>query len=160
MSEWRCGGHSIFLFIAVQMCLPEFALAQSQAVPPVLRPVLVEGKKASRMVLDQVKPEYPALALVNYIQGHVKVELQVARDGKVAHAHVVEGNPILAASALKAVPRWLYRPLVTPSGPSVFLTVVDLNLPLRRQISDSLPAQAERDLRRQIIPPEVIGRTT
>ena len=159
IAAWQFGGYSIFLLIVAPLLLPEFAHAQSQAVPPASRPVLLEGRKAARLALDQAKPKYPAFALINYIQGHVKVELLVARDGKVAQAHVVEGNPILAASALKAVRRWLYRPLEPPSGRSDSITVVDLNFACRLEASDPRPNQAERDLRRQIKPPEVVGRS-
>jgi len=158
MGGCRYGTACIFLFAELALFLPEFARAQSPAFPPAPRPVLLEGQKADRLALDQPKPEYPSVASINYIQGHVKMEILVGRDGKVSHAHVDEGNPILAVSALKAVQSWHYRPLETPAGPSSFITVVDMNFVCSRKAADPRPNEAERDLSRQIKPPEVVGR--
>lgn len=119
-------------------------------------PVVVGRKEASRLAWDQVAPEYPALARVNYIQGHVRVELLVSRDGRVVHAHVVRGHPFLAASALKAIRKWLYHPLVTKTGPAPFVTTVEMNFALRARTNQLLPPRAERDLDRQVKPPAVL----
>lgn len=148
--------YSVLLYIVLLVFLPNFAPAQSKGVPPASRPVILKGKMADRLALDQPKPIYPAFASINYIQGHVKIEIWVGHDGKVAHAHVAEGNPVLAAAALTAIHRWVYRPLITPSGPSDFITVVDLNFACRLNASDLRPHQPERDLDRQIKPPAVI----
>lgn len=149
--------YSIILFIVPFMLLPKFGSAQSKDVPPASRPVILKGKVADRLALDQPKPDYPVFASANYIQGRVKIELFVGCDGKVAHAHVVEGNPILAAAGLAAVRRWHYRPLETPSGPSGFITVVDLNFAYPFDASDPRPRQPEKDLDQKIKPPTVIG---
>lgn len=155
---WRFSSIPYSIFVVASLFLPGFALAQSQAVPPLSRPIVLEGRKSARLLLNQAKPEYPPAAQLNFIQGTVRVELLVASDGRVAHAHVVKGNAILAASALKAVRRSLYRPLLTPSGPSSFLTVVDVIFDRRLAASDPRPSEAERDLDRQIKPPEVAGQ--
>ncbi len=98
------------------------------------------------------------MAKVNYIQGHVQMRVEITRDGKVAKAHVVRGHPILAASALKAARGWIYRPLQTPSGPSGFLTTVEVKFSLHTHKAETVPREPERDLSRQVKPPEVIGR--
>src|SRR5579862_3009295 len=154
----QCHAHSIILFIVLLVFIPRFTPAQSKDGPAAPRPVILKGKMADRQALDQPKPDYPVLASANYIQGHVRIELFVGCDGKVAHAHVVEGNPILAAEALTAVRRWVYRPLMTPYGPSGFITVVDLNFACHQDAPDPRPKQPERFLDRQIKPPAVIGQ--
>jgi TonB family protein len=49
-----------------------------------------------------VKPEYSALAKRLNLNGAVRVEVQVAPDGKVKKAHVLGGHPVLAVDAEKA----------------------------------------------------------
>jgi TonB family protein len=156
----KLASHRYGLFFAVLAlgCAPETAIPQTQPQSPFQNPVNIDSKQATRLVVDQAKPEYPPLAKVNYIQGQVRVQVEITRDGKVAAAHVVRGHPILAASALKAARGWIYRPLQTPSGPSGFLTTVEVKFSLRPHKTDTVPTQAERDLSRQVKPPEVIGR--
>lgn len=158
MTEFSFRNHSLFLLVLALVCLPEVALSQASPPPPASPPIIVDAKTAIRLVRDQAAPEYPPLAKINYIQGRVRLAVEVAGDGKVAQAHVLYGNPILAASALKAARSWIYHPLVTPSGPSPFLTNVELKFALRMHRTDLPATQAESDLSRQIKPPEVIGR--
>lgn len=128
--------------------------AAGQADPP--GPVVLDRRAASGLVLNQAKPEYPPVARVNYIQGHVRLQLAVRRDGRVGEAHVLRGHPILAASALKAIRRWIYRPFLTASGPAPFLTTVDVNFTLHTKKIEHFPYEAERDLNRQVQPPALL----
>ena len=122
--------------------------------------MVVDRKLANHLVLLKLPPEYPPVAKVNFIQGQVRMELLVTPDGRVGRAHVVYGHPFLAAAALRAARRWLYRPLLTRSGPTEFLTLVDMNFVLRTKKPEALPSQAEQDLGRQIQPPAVLARPT
>ena len=131
------------------------ALAQSEAPSP--SPVVLDRKKATRLVVRRDFPEYPPLAKVNFIQGEVRVQLLVSPEGKVVEAHVLEGHPILAAATLRAVREWTYRPLMTASGPATFLTTVSVTFTLRgRKAEGIFPTQAETFLSRQVKPPEVL----
>jgi TonB family protein len=119
----------------------------------------LSAKEASRLLLFQVPPEYPVLAKVNYLQGRVRVQILVASDGTVASAHVLSGNPLLAAAVLNSVATWRYRPYVAKGGPTSFATKVKVNFSLRsRGTMDLAPTQAESDFRRQVKPPEVLTR--
>lgn len=158
MTKFRWHRHGLFPSVLALGCALEIALPQARPLPPAQDPVSLTSKQATRLLLDQARPEYPPLAKVNYIQGPVQIQVEITRDGKVAKAHVVRGHPILAASALKAVRGWIYRPLQTPSGPSGFLTTVEMKFSLRPHKTDTLPIEPERYLSRQVKPPEVIGR--
>jgi len=114
------------------------------------------AKQASRLLFFQVSPEYPVLAKVNYIQGRVEVQLVVSPEGTVASAHVLSGNPLLAAAVLDSVRMWRYHPYVGKEGPTSFKTKVDVNFTLGRKELDLVPSQAESDFRRQVKPPEVL----
>jgi TonB family protein len=128
--------------------------AQSEAAAQ--QPVELNRKMASQLLLNQVAPEYPSIARVNYIRGQVRMLVTVTRSGRVSFAHVLQGHPFLAASALQAIRQWVYRPLVTPSGPAEFQTMVDVNFTLRNMRADRLPPNADEDLDRQVRPPEAL----
>ncbi len=120
-------------------------------------PIVLGRKQASRLLLSQVKPDYPPLARVNYIQGRVRMEVTVKRDGHVGDAHVVRGHPFLAASAIKAIRRWVYRPFMTAAGPAPFETDVDVNFALRVTRADRLPPNPELDVMREVRPPQLVA---
>ncbi len=143
------------------------ARAQSSPATPDNSPIIMGRKQAAKMLVVQQKPDYPAVAKVNYLQGSVQLELTVNCAGKVAKAHVLQGNPVLAESALKATRRWVYHPLETPSGPSEFITTVELRFTLDNWNFESAderdngrdvltPQRAERDFMRQVKPPKVV----
>ncbi len=125
-------------------------------------PVVLDRKAAARQIWTEIKPEYPALARVNYIQGRVQVRVVVAKDGRVAQAHVVHGHPFLAVSVLEAVRRWIYHPLQTANGLAEFTTLIDVNFTLHVKKVDSAPQQPAKDLDRQVRPPQILNgpRTT
>jgi TonB family protein len=95
---------------------------------------------------------------MNYIQGRVSVQLVVGPSGTVARAHVLRGNPLLAAAVLDSIREWRYRPLVAEGGSTSFATLVDVNFALRLRKSEVPPPQAESDFSRQVKPPEILTR--
>ena len=119
-------------------------------------PVELNRKMASQLLVSQVTPEYPSIARVNYIRGQVRMLITVGRSGRVSFAHVVHGHAFLAASALKAIRQWVYRPLVTASGPAELQTMVDVNFTLRSIKVDRLPPDPVQDLIWQVRPPEAL----
>jgi hypothetical protein len=86
----------------------------------------------------------------------VELQLTVNGQGTVANAHVLQGNAILAVSALKAARRWTYHPLVKAAGPSGFITTVELKFSLIYRETELTPSQAERDFLRQVKPPQPV----
>ena len=117
---------------------------------------VVDNKVASRLLVDEVKPEYPPLAKLNYIQGSVRVQLRITREGRVVEAHVVRGHPFLAEATLQAVRRWVYNPLKRGSQVTGFLTVVDVKFSLHGRNAERLPPTPEQDLDRQVQPPALL----
>ena len=133
-------------------------LAEASGAQPLTEPVTLSEKSARNLLASRVSPEYPALARINYIQGKVRLQLLVSREGKVTAAHVLEGNPILAASALKAVRGWFYRPFQTASGPTEFLAAVEVRFALQNRRVRLFPPRAEQDFSRQVHAPEIIAK--
>ncbi len=56
------------------------------------------------------KPSYPALAQRAGIQGIVKVQVRVTKDGRVEVQKILEGEPALADAAVAAMKRWQAKP--------------------------------------------------
>ena len=120
---------------------------------PAALPILF---KTRGMLLSAPVPDYPVVAKVNYITGPVQLELTVDAKGKVAKAHVLDGDAILAVAAVKAALRWIYRPLLTASGPSAFITRVKVDFSLTNMSFGLSPREAEQDFMRQVKPPHVV----
>jgi len=142
----------------VLLCLLGFPPAWAQGIEGQQQLPELGAKAASRLLLIQDTPGYPVLAKVNFIQGRVRVQIVVSPQGKVASAHVLSGNPLLAAAVLNSVGTWRYRPYMGKEGPTSFETKVEVNFHLRTQTTDLVPTQAESDFSRQVKPPEVLTR--
>src|SRR5258707_15080220 len=56
------------------------------------------------------KPSYPALAQRAGLQGFVKLQVRVKKDGSVEVQKLLEGEPALADAAIAAVKQWRARP--------------------------------------------------
>lgn len=122
------------------------------------RPVTLSDKAATRLLVSREKPEYPAIARVNYIQGDVYIRLVVMPNGTVADAHIVQGEPLLAAASLEAVRRWRYRPLRDGENTEAFQTMVHINFTLHTKVIQDLPQHPQQDLARAIKPPKLLTR--
>lgn len=120
--------------------------------------VVLDRESASRLLISQSTPEYPPVAKINFIQGQVRLQVLVTPEGSVREAHVIRGHPFLAASALKAISGWVYRPFLKEAAPAAFQTFVDINFSLHPRKIEDLPLQADKDLSRRIRPPEVLER--
>lgn len=119
----------------------------------------LDSEAAAKLLIHVVKPSYPAIAKVNFVQGSVTLAIKVTRKGKVAEAHVIHGEPLLAVAAMNAVRKWLYRPYKSAHGPVPFKSFAVIKFNLHpRSFKKGLPADANGYLKRQIRPPEVIAR--
>lgn len=153
----RLGIRSSAAWAAACISLAVCAAAQSDSL---MQPRVIGAREATRLLVNQAKPDYPPVAHDNYIQGQVQMELMVGEDGRVRKAHVLHGHPLLAASALKSVRNWVYRPFVTPAGPAPFSTLVKVVFDLNQKEHTELPATPERDLEQRIKLPEVVQQPT
>jgi TonB family protein len=140
------------------LCLLELPPTKAQSTEAPQGLTVLDSQKASRLLLTRVLPEYPALAKLNYIQGRVRVQLFISPAGEVLSAHVLIGNPLLAAAVLRAVSEWRYRPLAAAGSSTSFVTVCEVNFLLHFRKWESPPPEAESDFSRQVKPPEVLTR--
>jgi TonB family protein len=62
-------------------------------------------------------PHYPSAAIAANINGVVVLRTVISPEGKVADLKIIDGNPILATAARKAVKGWRYQPIVVDGTP-------------------------------------------
>lgn len=147
----------VLLLLAFLAAVPNALMAAKAPPPP--QPQELDNTTAARLLIHVEKPDYPSVAKVNFIQGDVKLKIRVSAEGRVSDAHVIEGEPILAAAALQSVRKWLYRPYDSQTGPLAFVTyvVVKFNLHPHR-FRGRFPQHADDYLEKQVHPPEVISQ--
>jgi TonB family protein len=139
------------------LCTVGSVYAQNFVSTPASPQLITNHRQLASMVLAQPAPQYPPVARINYIEGPVQLEITVNNTGRVSNAHVLIGNPILAAAALKAVSQWIYLPLKTQAGPVEFTAKVKLKFCLHRQPRELTPRQAELDFQRQVKPAQLVN---
>ena len=84
---------------------PEAAPAGPGSTPQRIR---VGGNVQQMMLLEQPRPVYPPEAKQARIQGVVRLEAIIAKDGTMANLTVQSGHPLLVPAALEAVKNWVY----------------------------------------------------
>ena len=92
--------------------------------------IRVGGNVQQAKLLVKVTPVYPVEAKAQHIQGLVKLQAILDKEGKVANLQVLEGDPILAAAALDAVRQWQYQSTLLNGDPVEVVTQIDVNFTL------------------------------
>jgi len=104
------------------------AAKQSASTEPTR--VRIGGNVRPPRLVREVRPLYPPLARQARIQGVVKINAIVSRDGTVQSLETVSGHPLLVNAALDAVRQWLYEPTQLNGEPVEVILVVDVNFRL------------------------------
>jgi periplasmic protein TonB len=103
------------------------ALASASAQDTLIH---VGGNVAAANRISWVTPVYPPEAKENRIQGTVKLEIMIDKEGHVGPMSVVSGPPELIHSATDAVSQWVYKPTLLNGEPVSVVTTVDVNYTL------------------------------
>lgn len=107
--------------------------SQEPVKPPATKvtgPVRPGGNVRPPQLLREVKPAYPALARQARVQGTVRIEAIISREGIIRDARVVSGHPLLIAAALDAVRQWQYRPTSLNGEPVEVALALEVNFTL------------------------------
>jgi protein TonB len=88
--------------------------------------IRVGGQVQTALLVNKVQPVYPALAKQARIQGTVRLQAVIAKDGSVIELQVLSGHPLLVQAALDAVRQWHYRPTLLNGDPVEVVTTVDV----------------------------------
>ncbi|HYA17879.1 MAG TPA: energy transducer TonB [Bryobacteraceae bacterium] len=128
------GATSLALLLPEQPVLPP-AVAEAPPPPapkPPAPPAQVRvssGTQAAKLIFGPAPP-YPPLARTARIQGTVKLEATIARDGSIRNLHLVSGAPLLVKAALDAAGQWRYQPTLLNGEPVEVVTEIDVNFRL------------------------------
>src|SRR5437763_10357126 len=76
------------------------------------------------------KPSYPALAQRAGLQGFVKLQVRVKKDGSVEVQKLLEGEPALADAAIAAVKQWRAKPAWVNGKPVEVVSAGTVNFQL------------------------------
>jgi TonB family protein len=79
------------------------------------------------LAIEQKKPEYPAEAKANHIEGAVVMRAIISKEGAVENLQIVSGPKELRISAIDAVKEWRYRPYVLNGEPTEVETTITVN---------------------------------
>ena len=78
----------------------------------------------------KVQPTYPQDAIEQNVTGTVKLEAIITTNGSVRDVKLINGHPLLAAAAIKAVEQWVYQPTLLNGEKVEVVTLIDIHFNL------------------------------
>lgn len=106
---------------------PPVKEAPKAAAPQRIR---VGGNVQQAKLVRQPRPSYPPLAKQARIQGTVRFNAIIGKDGTIQNLTLVSGHPLLVPSATDAVKQWVYQPTLLNGEPVEVVTQIDVNFTL------------------------------
>jgi protein TonB len=86
----------------------------------------VAEEVAAARLIHRVEPEYPAGLAPQRAETPLVLSAEISPEGAVQQLSVVEGDPILAESAMQAVRQWRYKPYIVDGHPVGIRTNITL----------------------------------
>ena len=75
------------------------------------------SKQTAQSVSVSVSPDYPLLARQMKVQGAVRLQALISREGTIQELQILSGPSILAAAAREAVKQWHFKPYIQNGQP-------------------------------------------
>lgn len=88
--------------------------------------VRIGGDVQQAKLVKNSAPVYPILAKRARIEGTVRLQVIVAKDGTVQKVEVMSGHAVLAQSAVEAVQKWRYKPTEMNGEAVEVVTSIDI----------------------------------
>lgn len=107
----------------------DFAPAVS-ATGPVSPRLVVKSGEAQLRLTRQVPPHYPDKAKSDHVQGTVKMQALIGKDGHVVDLRPQSGPAILQKAAVDAASQWTYRPFLVDGKAVEVETEIIINFSL------------------------------
>jgi TonB family protein len=124
--EWRRDTAEADQWVQKALDTKKLRAQQSPAVVPAggfggirVGPAIQEQK-----LIHRVDPVYPPFAAQARIQGIVRLNIMISKEGSVNNASVISGHPLLVPAAVDAVKQWLYQPTQLNGNPVEVMTEV------------------------------------
>jgi protein TonB len=107
----------------------QFALTLQPTNPKRIR---VGGQVMSGKLVSKVEPTYPKQAKKAHVQGTVRLEVVIGKNGEIQDIRLVSGDPVLAKAAVEAVSEWRYQPVLLNGEAVEVVTEIDINFTLTK----------------------------
>lgn len=112
----------------------------SQQTPPTASPSPSTPADSTRLeVIKSPKPDYPAQAAAQELQGEVWIRLLISENGDVDNTEIISGNPILAKAAADAMKKWKFKPFVKNGKAVKVRTQVPFDFAFKGRVFDKQP---------------------
>jgi periplasmic protein TonB len=98
--------------------------------PVTPKSIRVGGNVQAAKLIRQPKPPYPPLAKQARVQGTVRFNAVIGKDGHIQNLTLVSGHPLLVPAAQEAVRQWVYQPTLLNNEPVEVVTTIDVNFTL------------------------------
>jgi TonB family protein len=92
--------------------------------------IRVGGMVQQIKLISQIAPTYPPLAKEARVQGMVRLNAVIAKDGTVRDLQILSGHPLLVPAAVEAVKQWRYQTTLLNGNPVEVMTTIDVNFTL------------------------------
>jgi len=116
-------------------------VAAAHAQQPQQR-IRIGGAVQMAQLETQVAPVYPDVARQARIQGIVRLDAIISKEGAPLSLEIISGHPLLQQSALQAVSQWRYKPTLLNGQPVEVVTTVDVVFTLDGSIGTPPPVVA------------------
>jgi len=105
-----------------------------QTAPPPAPPTRIKlgGLVEQSKLISGPRPVYPPLAREARIEGTVRLEAVISRDGTILNLRAVSGHPLLIPAALAAVRQWVFRPTSLNGDPVEVATEIEVHFTLQK----------------------------
>jgi len=100
------------------------------APAPSSGPVHVSSGVSTGLLLAQILPVYPPIAITTRTEGTVVVEAIISKAGRIESAHVTAGPALLRQAALDAIRKARYSPYLLNGAPTEVATTITVNFRL------------------------------
>src|SRR5262249_27062880 len=115
------------------LAAPAIPLAVPAAPPPAAAappPNTVSSRLHTAKLIKRLTPVYPPIENSTRIQGAVRFNATVGKDGKIQDLKLVTGPALLVEAARDAIKQWVYQPTLLNGQPVEVLTTIEVNFSL------------------------------
>jgi len=95
-------------------------------------PIRVGGSEQQNKLVKKIAPVYPAEAKAKGLQGTVKLQAVIDKEGKVKEVKVLSGPEELVPPSVEAVKQWEYQPTLLNGDPVEVMTDITVNYTLAK----------------------------
>lgn len=101
-------------------------------IPTNSRPATISTGVSAGLLLEPIRPSYPAIARMAHVSGTVQVEALISTTGRIESAHATSGPAMLQPAALEAVRLARYRPFLLNGRPTEVNATFSINFTLNQ----------------------------